>query len=109
MAQTDYYEITQNSDSTEGRGATVTTGIYFWKHEDALAFVKSDRYCRFGVMGTPGNEYDISKKTTKLPKIYSSLAEYDETNPNGETLKRIKKEALAKLTDAEKKALGLTK
>jgi hypothetical protein len=107
MPGNDYYEITKNSDSTEGRGVTESTGIFFWKHSDAVAFVKSERYRQFGVMGTCGSEFDICKKTTKLPRIFNNLAEYDEVHPDKEKLKRIKQEALAKLTDVEKRALGL--
>jgi hypothetical protein len=108
MPDRKYYEITKNSDSIEGRGVTMTTGIYFWKKSDALAFVESYRYAsRFGIMGTRGNEYDIREKTTRLPTIYESLEEYDEANPDPETLKKLKAQALAKLTAAERKALKL--
>lgn len=107
MSHDTYYEITKNSDETEGRGSTETTGIFFWKHSDALAFVKSHRYQKFGIMGTCGSEYDIRKKTTKLPRIFDSLEEYDKAHPNKEELKRIKNQALAKLSDMERMALGI--
>jgi hypothetical protein len=107
MTTDKYYEITCNSDTTEGRGSTQSTGINFEHYSDAMAFVKSDRYRKWGVMGTTGSEYDIKEKTKKLPRIYQSLAEYDAANPDKETLKKIKEEALAKLSPLERKALGL--
>lgn len=102
MGQT-YFEITKNTDSTEGRGSTVGTGIFFWKHSDALGFVTSDRYCKFGVMGTKGSKYDIKEHSTIVPKIYNSLEEYDEQR-NQQT---IREQALKKLTVEEQEALGL--
>ena len=100
----EYYEITKNSDSTEGRGVTVPTGICFWDKADALLFVKSDRYRKYGVMGGLGSEYDIKTKTTKLPVIYSSIEEYDKIND----VENIRKQALEKLTAQERKVLGLS-
>jgi len=73
-----------------------------------MTFVKSYRYQQFGVMGTCGSEYDIREKTVKLPRIFESLEEYDKAHPNKEELKRIRKQALAKLTDAERSALKIT-
>jgi hypothetical protein len=107
MDKTTYYEITQNTDQTEGRGGSVTTGIFFWKKPDALEFVKSYRYQPFGVMGTTGSQYDIRERTTKLPRIYESLEEYDKAHPSKEKLAKVKREALAKLSDVERRALGL--
>lgn len=102
-----YYEITQNSDQTEGRGYSVTTGVFFWKHSDAMEFVGSYRYQKYGVMGSTGSKYDIQEHTTKLPRIFESLAEYDKAHPNKEELKRIRKGALDKLSSMERKALGI--
>lgn len=107
MKELKYYEITRNGDSNEGRGPTVRTEIFFRHKSDALIFVKSSRYCQFGVMGTCGSEHDVRERTTKLPIIYDSLDAYDEANPDKEKLKRIQAAALAKLTDFEKKVLGL--
>lgn len=102
-----YYEITYNEDMTEGRGGRRSTGVYFWNYSDAMQFVQSNRYAdKWGIMGTCGSKNDIEKKTVKLPRIYDSLSDYDEENPNKEAMKRIRENALAKLTEVERKVLG---
>ena len=103
-SRTCYYEITKNTDSVEGRGSTVGTNIFFWEHGDALAFVSSDRYRKFGVMGTTGSTYDIKRHSAKLPKIYTSLEEYDSEHSSD----TLRKKALSKLTKEEKRLLGLS-
>ena len=108
MTTEKYYQVIYNTDSMEGRGSTESTGINFENKADALAFVRSYRFAsKWGIMGTPGTEYNVQEKTKKLPKIYESLAEYDEEHPDKETLKKIKADALAKLTKVERNALGL--
>jgi len=107
MKKSTYYEITQNSDSTEGRGPSITTDVFFWNYNDALEFVASHRYKKYGVMGTCGSKYDIREKKTALPVIFDSLKDYDEANPNKEELDRLRKGALAKLSPMEQKALGI--
>lgn len=89
---TDVYEASYNSDSTEGRGYGVHLG-YFTHEKDAKKAVIG-----MGVMGTPG---DVRKITTSFV-VYDTFAEYETARAED-----ARASGLAKLTHAEKKALGI--
>lgn len=106
MKEITFYEVTANSDTTEGRGHTIYTGICFDHENDALAFAQSDHYKPYAVMGVVNKEYSKFnvKKQTKI--VYECFNEYD-----SETQRKIdlKQSALDKLTEEEKEILGLIK
>jgi hypothetical protein len=94
-----YYEVYKNSDSVEGRGHSVPV-VRFKAIQDAHELAESKKfYERHGCMGTKGG-IGVSKKEVL---VYESIDEYKEIHGK-EELKRI---ALAKLTDEDKKVLGL--
>ena len=69
-----YYMTTYNTDQTEGRGSRVDTGIAFLDKTEALRFVQSGYYRRnYGIMGTPGGEYDIREVKTTIYKSYEDF------------------------------------
>jgi hypothetical protein len=89
------YQITYNSDSTEGRGRSVELNIYFEEKSDAMTFVKSKFYGRkYGVMGTSGSEYDIRtvSEASLVPNIYNNIAEYEKEV--GEGISQTREEVL---------------
>jgi hypothetical protein len=89
------YQITYNSDGTEGRGKTVRMNIYFEDKADALIFVKSKYYSRkYGVMGTPGCEYDIKSVSEEslVPNIYKNVYEFEDEA--GERISQTREEVL---------------
>jgi len=95
-----YYELTYNTDGVEGRGAD-KVHARFVNNVDAIAVCNDQRYWgKYGVMGT---RYDPKNQVREVcAPLFESVADfwnYDEDE--------VKKRALAKLTDAEKKALGL--
>lgn len=93
--------IYKNSDSTEGRGHDVEAA-HFANHSDAVAVCKDERfYKKHGVMGMPMNpEYDCKKRRMH---VYESAQEY--WDQHDEYNKRQR--ALNKLTEEDKKILGL--
>jgi len=95
-----YYELTYNSDGVEGRGYSVVAARFVNK-EDAVTVCNDKRFWgKHGVMGTKMDpKHDVREVCGPL---FASVAEY--WNYDVEEVKRI---ALAKLTDAEKKALRL--
>lgn len=97
------YIIYKNLDRTEGRGPCVPTNIIFTKEEDAEHFIKTEYFAEmYGVQGCPGDLSNIVKGTVYQ---YTSLDDFFEHN---QSLEEIEKEkALKKLTDREKKLLGL--
>ena len=103
MRTTEYFAITANSDTTEGRGHKFDTGVVFTNEADAIAFATSSRYKRWGVQGTVGSKYDVRKCTTH---IFDRLEDFD---ANWDTVQKVeqREKALAKLTAEDRKALGL--
>lgn len=95
-----YYELTYNSDGTEGRGHSVVAARFVNK-DDAVAVCNDPRYWKkHGVMGTKMDpKYDVREVCAPLFESAADFWNYD--------VEEVKKRALAKLTDAEKKALGL--
>ena len=51
MQRITMYEVMANSDTTEGKGYTYSTGIAFISLKDALSFVQSKHYEKYAAMG----------------------------------------------------------
>lgn len=99
MQKITYYEVYKNSDSIEGRGSSVTV-VRFKEKFDATHLTHNPEFVkRHGVMGTSSG-IGVSEKTIH---IYDSYVEYDAEHGK-EQLRRI---ALAKLTEEDKRVLGL--
>ncbi len=99
MKTIEYYAALANTDNTEGRGGTIQVAA-FDNYSAALEFVKSDYYAMYhGVMGTPGGEHDVERKTFPL------FATADGAVHAGEDAKRA--ELLNRLTAEEKRLLGI--
>lgn len=103
MTQLTYWKCLANVDSNEGRGP-MRTVCYAATKEAALKIVNNPLfYTKYGVQGCKpykNGEHDISEETIA---VYSDLDDYLKT------VHKIEREtALAKLTEAEKIALGLT-
>lgn len=103
MATIEMYSVNTNSDSTEGRGYPIPVA-FFKSKDDARKVVRDERWARWCVMGyhnaDQAEQCDISRQTINLYDSAESFWErHDEDN------KRAK--ALTKLTDEEKKLLGL--
>lgn len=94
------FEVLGHTDTTEGRGPMKVVARFSNK-EAALLYVKSKRYAEWCVMGCLSS-YDVNniKETTII--IMESVEEIDEAI----NMDR-KARALAKLSDEEKKLLGL--
>jgi len=102
MKETTFYEIMENTDKTEGKGREIGTGIWFNLEKDALEFCSSSRYSKFAVMGYVSKDYAKYHYKKIYRTIYESLEEYDNYSKDEKI-----KNALNKLTDDEKKLLGL--
>ena len=103
MKTVTFFEVTKNSDSTEGRGHTLPTGIAFTEKDKAVEFACSDRYKPFAVMGCAGkySKFNVRKVTTV---VYDDLSDYD-NNSDAVKLEQTKSNALEKLTKEEIEAL----
>lgn len=98
------FAVYYNSDGTEGKGPMVFTGLLFSKKSDAIQFVKSKDYAmKWGVMGTPGSEWDVR------PMEIFSFENYGEFKDNWDYTQKasIAARAKNKLSDEELEALGL--
>jgi len=95
-----FYELTYNSDGVEGRGPDVVAAR-FVRRDDAVAVCEDKRFWgKHGVMGTKIDpKYHVREVVVPLFDSVPDYWNYD--------VEEVKKKALAKLTDAEKKALGL--
>ncbi len=98
------YEVSANTDLTEGRGPTRAIG-WFFKREDAVTYANGR-----GVMGTPAHVED--GKTCKVVCMYGDYG--NEFHLLGRKIiesydpdKEIRINALAKLSAEEKRVLGL--
>ena len=100
MKEITFYEVTYNSDGTEGRGTSLATGTGFTSQAAAMTYVRSAHYAQeHGVMGTPGGIHDIKPVTFR---IYDSFDEWVRGQPD-----RKRAAALAKLTEEDRQVLGL--
>ena len=97
-----FYEVTQNSDRTEGKGFSAPTGLGFSTQQEAVAYAESADYAaKFGIMGCPGSKYDVRKAVLHIFDDRNDMINYDSM------LKETRKQqALAKLTKEEREALG---
>lgn len=84
--------VYSNTDSMEGRGSDILVG-YFTSYSDACLAAEGR-----GVMGTAA---EIRKEDISI-SVYESYSEFEDLDT-----KKIKERALNKLTNQEKKALGL--
>jgi hypothetical protein len=103
MEKLNLIKLTYNSDSTEGRGHSITIG-YVRNDLVAQIIVDDPRFARFCVMGyhKPGSQNYQKRPETVM--IYDSAGEFwDDHNPQAEARRR----ALAKLTPEDIKALGI--
>lgn len=94
-------QITSNSDTTEGRGYTIVHG-YARNNEVAHGIVRDKRYARYCCMGVQSpDDYKYMTGPATI-KIFDSVEDFFNN-----TKDEIKKRALAKLSAAEREALGL--
>ena len=103
MEKLDLIKLTYNSDSTEGRGHSITIG-YVRDDRVAQKIVDDPRFARFCVMGyhRPGSQN--YQKSNESVVIYDSAEEFwGDHNPEAEARRR----ALAKLTPEDIKVLGI--
>lgn len=93
----------RNSDTTEGRGPMVVDKV-FTKETDAYAYINGQT----GVMGRSPSQFgqngwaQMGDWTVKSIDVYESLDEASTAHTEA-----LKAKALAKLTPAERRALGL--
>lgn len=103
MLKFEVYGIFENTDKTEGRGASIFTGITFRYNVDALNYVKSPEYAKdFGVMGFPGTESDVRPMTIYL--VEDATRDIKALSAIGK--ERAIAKVLAKLTNEERALLG---
>jgi len=101
------FELSKNSDQTEGRGHNVPMG-YFEDLDQVLKTNDDERFfSKYGVMGTKYTSvsggflpYNIVLKTFD---IYATSEEFFEKHDKQTKIQK----ALAKLTEEEKELLGL--
>lgn len=95
-----FSELTYNSDSVEGKGHSVV-GARFVNKDDAIAVCNDERWWKkHGVWGGKTDpQYDVKEVVYTLFENKEDFFNYD--------VEEVKKKALAKLTNAEKIALGL--
>lgn len=101
MEAIELIQIISNSDTLEGKGHTIVHG-YARNAEIAHAIVRDKRYARYCVMGvqTPDDYKRMTKPVTI--KIFESVNDFFHNSKE-----EIRKRALAKLTAAEREALGV--
>ena len=94
-------QITSNSDTIEGRGSTIVQG-YARNAEIARAIVRDKRYARYCVMGAQSpDDYKCMTGPATI-RIFESVEDFFNNSKE-----EIRKRALAKLTPAEREALGV--
>ena len=94
-------KIMSNSDTLEGKGHTIVHG-YARNAEIAHAIVRDKRYARYCVMGVQ-TPYDYRYMTEPVTiKIFESVDDFFQNSKE-----EIRKRALAKLSAAEREALGV--
>ncbi len=98
MKTLEVYTIYKNSDQTEGRGHSIPVVRFDNKFEAERLACDSEFYGRHGVMGC--NNLSIGIETFD---VYESYEEYQTIHGEAE-LKRI---ALSKLTQEDRRVLGL--
>lgn len=100
MQDIKFYELSYNSDCVEGRGYN-KIHARFANKDDAITICNDQKFWkRYGVMGTKIDPAHHVKEVVGI--VFESVSEYLNYDENA-----IKEAALAKLTDIEKKLLGL--
>lgn len=111
MVEISYYEILREKDQTEGRNGVAETGLCFNNKQEAILFASSDIWSkRYGVMGVSKGGLSYVKPVKKI--VYDSVNEYAEKQGLTKELEQSlieqkRQQALSKLTDDEKRLLGL--
>jgi subtilase family serine protease len=101
MQNIKFYSVMGHSDTTEGRGPLIVAAR-FSNEMSAIKFYQSNEYLRWCVMGYRGN---VSPSIYVREDSITIFDSYDECQ--AEKIELEKKKALDKLTDREKKLLGL--
>lgn len=102
MITQELFAITYNSDSTEGRGHTVTLGYAKSKKlaEEIVSDPRFGRFCVMGVHHAPDcRKYNVDEKTIL---IFESVDE-----PFDLEKQKLREQALKKLSQEEREVLGL--
>lgn len=94
------FAVKANRDQTEGKGPMYTVARFSNKEEAIQLQISKDFARDYGVQGTPYAASDVEEEEIK---VYDSFAEY-----SLEKREDIRKRALAKLTQEEKRVLGLS-
>ncbi len=95
------FEVTENTDKTEGRGSTVGTGICFLEEKEAIKFVVSDHYKPYSPMGFGvGKEHAKYNVEKRVLAVYQDMVDY-EKNYEEYQQEKILKAIKDKLTEAE--------
>jgi hypothetical protein len=101
MEIVEFTQIMSNSDTMEGKGHTIVHG-YTRNAEIARAIVSDKRFARYCVMGVQSpDDYKYMTKSVTI-KIFESVDDFFHNSKE-----EIRKRALAKLSAAEREALGV--
>ena len=95
------FEVMGNTDTTEGRGPMKVVAR-FTNREAATLYVKSKAYAQWCVMGYQNEKTDLNNIREATLTILERVEELEQME-----LEELKARALAKLTEKERKALGL--
>ncbi len=95
-----FFEVLGHTDTTEGRGPMMVVAR-FTKKNHAHLCIKSKEYSKYCVMGyqSPNDINNVRGTTINVLESFDEFEDYK--------LENIRKTALSKLTEKEKKALGL--
>ena len=95
------FEVMGNTDTTEGRGPMKVVAR-FSNYGEAAKYVKSKAYARWCVMGYQIEKSDLNNIRETVLTILDSVEELVAMDREN-----LKAQALAKLSKAEREALGL--
>ena len=95
------FEVMGNTDTTEGRGPMKVVAR-FSDYDEAVKYVKSKAYAQWCVMGYQNEKTDLNNIREATICILDTVEELFDMNRE-----ELKAKALAKLTKAEREALGL--
>ena len=95
------FEVMGNTDTTEGRGPMKVVAR-FSNYDEAAKYVKSKAYSRWCVMGCQSEKLDLNNIRETVLTILDTCDELEL-----QQREELKAQALAKLSKAEREALGL--
>ena len=95
------FEVMGNTDTTEGRGPMKVVAR-FSNYDEAAKYVKSEAYARWCVMGYQSEKTDLKNIRETVLTILDTCDELEL-----QQREELKAQGLAKLTKAEREALGL--